>query len=898
MYNIMKRKFIVATALSSLALVGGYLFINQSKNYSPRQESKIEKGIINQQGLDAKSAKGMAQYFGNLRKNIETGELSVFDYNNAIEMSLKNNYKRTVSTIWNERGPDNVGGRTRAFLQDKDTPSLMFVGGVSGGLFRSTTRGLSWRPVNDYQENLNIVSIAQNTDGIICYGTGEGQFTNLDGTQRGTPAFLGFGIFRSTDRGRTFSRVTASANWGNISSMDAETSGGTRIYAGTDNGIKYSDDGLNWVSARSGVCKEIKVASNGHVWAQVGNAILKSTDRGTGWTVSTPTGAVGTRFSIAISPEDPNYVYFMVSSAAGRLDGVYRTTNGGTSWEKIIQQSTIYFDPLISGASSQGNYNNVITVDPKNKNRIIMGGVTLAEWKEGETPKIIASLNDFGGANRQYVHADKHVLEWDTRTNPATLIVGCDGGLFFSSDNLSTFTPKNLGFNATQFYAVAADYEGNVVGGTQDNGTQYINRQGNTPLSAVEIKGGDGFQTDISVKNNSIVFAETYYANVTRSRDFGKSQSCIWDRRIARTFKALSDTAKFCEHSHQSDYAPFNSKFILWEHPNFFNSESRLFLAINGQVWMMLNATDLNKEPEWYMITNTIGSSDVWDIEPTKDGSSVFISNNSSIFRVSGLDTAHYNKWSAPLSIPQGIVTTNLSFTANSGRAITSVNLDPNNENNALITLGNYGGASYVYKGSNMLSTPSYTNITNDLPSMPVYDGLILYSNSSTMFLATDLGVYASDNNGTNWVAQTKPENKFPKVATLALRQYYFPNKNQGAIYAGTHGRGFFECLQYRTSVQKSTAVNNIFNKITAYPNPASEFVNINLQNITGNDITLSVVDVTGKVFTRKIIGNVVTKESNVKLDVSGLQSGNYIVVVTDGKGTKPKGTIKIIVAR
>ena len=213
MYNIMKRKLIVATALSSIALVGSFLFINQSKDYSPRQESNIQKGIINQQGLDAKSAKGMAQYFSNLRKNIETGELSQFDYNNAIEMSLRNNYKRTVNTIWAERGPDNVGGRTRAFLQDKDTPSIMFVGGVSGGLFRSTSRGLSWKPVNDFQENLNIVSIAQNTDGIICYGTGEGQFTNLDGTQRGTPAFQGFGIFRSSDRGRTFSRIVASANW-------------------------------------------------------------------------------------------------------------------------------------------------------------------------------------------------------------------------------------------------------------------------------------------------------------------------------------------------------------------------------------------------------------------------------------------------------------------------------------------------------------------------------------------------------------------------------------------------------------------------------------------------------------------------------------------------------------
>src|SRR5690606_38833431 len=393
--------------------------------------------------------------------------------------------------------------------------------------------------------------IAMNDAGIIVYGTGEGEFVNAtSGTPNGTPGFPGVGIFRSTDGGRSFSRVTSTINFGTINSMASEKKSGSRIYASTSTGIRYSDDGQTWTTSRNGNSKEVKVASNGYVYAQSVTNIVRSKDRGQSWEIITPPNSDIGRASIAISASDPNYVYMMASGNNGKLSGVFRSTNGGDSWEMIIGAGTVYFDPLVAGlVSSQGGYNNCLTVHPLNNDHIIMGGVSLAEWKLGSNPRYIASTNDLGGANPAYVHADKHVLEWDMTTTPPTMICGTDGGLYFSSDNLRTFTHKNTGFNVTQFYAVAGDYEGNVVGGSQDNGTQYINKKGNSKLAAVEIKGGDGFQTEISVKNNGVIFSETYYANVTRSRDYGKTQSCIWDRRISKVFISLTDTAKYCEHS-------------------------------------------------------------------------------------------------------------------------------------------------------------------------------------------------------------------------------------------------------------------------------------------------------------------------------------------------------------
>lgn len=890
----MKIKLLfVIVVLAAITVVGTMSF--RSEVYTPRTGSEIDE-VLSYQRPGGKIAAGMSEYLNALRNNPNTGTVSEAEYMNAVNASMKMSTKRAINSVWSELGPDNVGGRTRAFLQDKDTPSLMFVGSVSGGIFRSTSRGGSWTPVNDYQENLNVNCIAQSTDGVIIYGTGEGEFVSVTGNAAVTPAFTGAGIFRSTDRGRTFTRVPSTSNFGNINSMASDMRQGVNVvYASTSGSIRKStDNGLTWTLSRAGASKEVKVAVNGMVVAQSGANIVKSTDEGQTWTTITPpSGATILRASIAISAQDPNYIYVMIARGDSKLGGVFRSKDAGNSWDQIINESSPYFDPLGTIASSQGYYNNVLTVNPLDKDHIIMGGVYLAEWKVGNNPRYIASLNDFGGANPVYVHADKHVLLWDMTTVPPTLIIGHDGGLSFSSDNLKTFTSKNAGFNATQFYAVAADYEGNVAGGTQDNGTQYINKKGNTKKAAVEIKGGDGFQTDISVKNNSFVFAETYYGNVTRSRDYGKTQSCIWDRRISKTFLNLSDTSKYCEHSNGNTWAPFNAKFRLWEHPDFTNNESRLFLSKHGQIWMGIGVTDFQKEPEWYLIANAQGSSQVWDIEPTKDGNSVFISNSNTIYRIDGLNSATYDRWSSFSAIPPGITITNLGFNFSSGRAISSIGLDPNDENTALITLGSYGFSNYVYKGSNMLGTPTFTNITNNLPPMPVFDGLIALSSSNLMFIATDLGVYASDDGGANWTAQTNPANKFPKVGTLAIRQYVFPARNSGSIYAGTHGRGFFECQQFKTNIN---AVQNSKNSFTlgGYPNPADNYVNIIYNSPIVEDVTLSVVDFTGRTVLVKIVA-VMSGKNELVIETAGIKSGIYIVTGTTSTG-KPIGTLKLVI--
>jgi hypothetical protein len=210
----MKIKLFYVVAVGAVVATVSTLSF-KSNVYSPRATSQIEE-VLSYQVPGGKVAAGMSEYFNALRSNILTGTVSEAEYMSALNASLRLESKRSISATWLELGPDNVGGRTRAFLQDRDTPSIMFAGGVSGGLFRSNSRGSSWRPVNDYQENLNINCIAQNSDGIITYGTGEGSFVSISGTPSGTPGFQGAGIFVSTNRGRTFTRIVSTSSFGNI----------------------------------------------------------------------------------------------------------------------------------------------------------------------------------------------------------------------------------------------------------------------------------------------------------------------------------------------------------------------------------------------------------------------------------------------------------------------------------------------------------------------------------------------------------------------------------------------------------------------------------------------------------------------------------------------------------
>ena len=563
--------------------------------YTPRQVANAEDGI-----------NGAAQWLHSIRANQVTGEISAEDVMKGRMQVLEAAKNRKSSSAldlgWESMGPNNVGGRTRSFLIDQNDPNIMFAGAVSGGLFKSTNGGSSWAPVNDMQENLAVVSIEQAPNGDIYYGTGEGMYYNATGT--GTGGIAGGGMFRSTDGGNTFTLVSSTApqpngEWRAIGKIEIDPNNSNLIYAATQRGLRVSTDGgASWESPIGfGAALDMTMDSSGRVWVKQGSSIYKSDGTPNNFTeISTSGGTIpqlprmAGRSRIAVAPQDDNYVYIIETRPQGfndplseNFEAAYRSTDGGSTWE-IIGQRSMYLNPHSGGSQGQGTFDNAVTVDPKDKDRIFVGGVTFYEWTQTGGWQLAASI---AGANigfSFYVHADMHNVVFHP-TDPNIIYALNDGGIFRSKDNGDSWAPISKGYVSSQFYSIGVGLNGELMGGTQDNGTIFIDPSNFIPESGVRTPGvsflgavrdGDGGFAELSKLNSDIRFKEMQYGILGRSTDGGDSYESIYD------FDRMDPTGVAGNGSNA--FAGFVMPFLLWEKLNDPKSEDSLTFSADSLI--------------------------------------------------------------------------------------------------------------------------------------------------------------------------------------------------------------------------------------------------------------------------------------------------------------------------
>lgn len=574
----------VLFSLFAIAFAGAAFLLatsgtSKQSKYTPRnkQEHKSKLGI-----------NGAVEYLSSIRNNQETGTLDakwVIDAREAASLMTSESNK-SLGLTWDEVGPDNMGGRTRAILIDKTNPNLMYAGGVSGGLWKSTTGGSSWTQITNFSDNLAISCIAQSANGTIYVGTGEGLGTNgSEGTANGGTAFIGNGMYQSTD-GNTFtvipSTVPTTENssgvaWAYINKIECDPSNPNRIYAATNRGLRGSDDGgTTWVVSvkltngndNTGEATDVDVASDGTVITSVSNKFYVSPngDEGTfvcqsvaGTTGDLPAGSV-IRLENAIAPSNPNVMYACAAKIDGSLYNIYKSTDKGDNWTIIGPGGSSLFQPL----GSQGWYDNTIAVYPNDPDKILVGGLDMWEWHEGGTwtQKSIWYLNS---ASSYYLHADHHTYVFHP-TNPDILFVGSDGGVSRSTDGGETFQTMNINYNTIQCYAISASPAGYIMSGTQDNGTLYLPRIGAFPKHAEDIMGGDGGWSTFSYINPEAYFATVYNAGTRRSPDMGANF-------YPATFDAAASNHFFSARMMPTGQVPGESTFpagfvtplVMWE---------------------------------------------------------------------------------------------------------------------------------------------------------------------------------------------------------------------------------------------------------------------------------------------------------------------------------------------
>ena len=569
------KKGILYSSLVGVGLVLSAVLINNGEGdnsyYTPRQSASAHDGY-----------KGAAEWLHKMRANQVTGEVDPADVLRAQQQVALNAKARKSSSAlnlqWENMGPSNIGGRTRGFIIDRSNPDIMYAGAVSGGLFKSTDGGITWFTVNDQQENLAVVSIAQASNGIIYYGTGEGLYYAASG--RKAQGIYGGGMFKSTDNGETFSVIQSTlpqsnGDWSSIGKIVIDPNNPNLMYAATTRALKVSQDGGDTWSEPDGLgsVTDLTIDSAGVVWFRKGSQIRKSDGGPTNFIEVSKIGAGSNelprpsgRARIAVAPSDNNTVYVIACSSDGNFDAAYQSKDGGNTW-RVIGERNMYLNPHSGGSSAQGDYDNAVTVDPSDPDRILVGGVTFWEWSDANGWLLAAST---AGANlgfQYYVHADMHHVVWHPKKRNIVFALN-DGGVFKSNDNGDTWKAVSNGYVSAQYYNIGVGMSGEMLGGTQDNGTIFIDPANQyselgVRTNGISFKGavmdGDGGYAAISHLNPQIAFKEMQYGILGRTLDRGQSFESFYDFKRMDSANAAGDLQA------NPPFGAFVTPFLLWE---------------------------------------------------------------------------------------------------------------------------------------------------------------------------------------------------------------------------------------------------------------------------------------------------------------------------------------------
>lgn len=674
---------------------------------------------------------------------------------------------------WEWLGPGNIGGRIRAIAIHPTTPSTIFIGGVSGGIWRSTNSGSSWYAIDDFMANLAITSIVYDpTNTNIMYAaTGEG-FYNSDGLP-------GAGIFKSTNGGLSWSQLssTNNDNFEYVNRLAHHPSSTGVLYAATRSPHriwKTTDGGDTWTSILTTptAATDVRVDENnpaevlvgtwgvGGAWPQYGDVYL-STNSGSSFTHLT-TGAAnklpsnGHRCEVTFCPSNSTRMYVSIDRNGGEI---WRSTDNGSTWE--LRNSTDYI-------GGQGWYDNVIWVDPTNSARIVVGGVDLYRSENGGTDLTrISDWHDYhnnGSANS--AHADHHIIinhpDYDGSSNKKVYF-GNDGGIQMTNDvtsvtqNTGWVNLCNTTLGITQFYGGAAAPDGSIiVGGTQDNDHLRYRASGtwSGPTGWFQAETGDGGFAAINYNNTDIIYSEYTYLAIEKSTNGGST--------YPGAVTGLGDAG-------DGNKALFIAPFSMDP-----NDPTRL-IAGGTSIWRTTNSAG-----NWSSIRGVVGG---------KCSAIDIADGNSSIIWV-GYEDGRVAKTTNGTSTPPTWTRVDNNATALPNRYVTDIAINPNNHNEVYVTFGGYNNDNVWYTNDAGASWSNRSGTSpNDLPALQVNSVRVHPSSSYWIYIGTDLGVFASEDKGQNWCKTPRySANEGP--ANVEVSELIW----QGDEYliAVTHGRGMY----------------------------------------------------------------------------------------------------------
>jgi hypothetical protein len=634
---------------------------------------------------------------------------------------------------WSAIGPDHIStsptttGRTNTIAIHPTNASIIYAGGAEGGVWKTIDGGATWTPLTDTQCSLAMGSIAIDpvNPNIVYAGTGEQNFSPEN--------YYGCGVLRSADGGKTWMQLGASTFVGTpgqtISRLviDPATAGSltaTRVLVAASSGVYLTtDSGSTWTQVLAASPSPVAAtdllldpqtpstlyAALGEIFGDASNGVYKSTNGGNSWTRlggGFPTSDVG-RINIGIAPSSPSTLYAGVQSVASfGLRGIWKSTNGGTSWTKVLATGV--------DCGNQCWYDMYIYVDPTTPNTVYFGGLGIYKSTNGG---ITFSEIAFGSG----VHTDQHALAFQPGL-ASTIFAGSDGGIFKSTNSGSTWISLNSNYTTAQFYpGVALDptSTSDAIGGLQDNDVVLYTGSG---VWAPTGLCGDGGFTAIDFVTPGTKYAEC---------EGGAAYSGPWRSDSGNSFVHkvsginLNDAMLFIPPIAMS---PTNS------HTLYFGT-TRLYKTTNrGDGWTAISPN---------------GTDPISTVAEAKSSSQVvYVGTSNGNVQVTTNGGANWTQ-----------ITTGLP-----SNYITYIAVDPGNSQNAFVTVSGFS-SGHVFKTTN--GGASWLDISGNLPDIPV-NAIALDPGAPTanFYIGTDLGVFQTTDGGSSWAPFN---NGLPNVAVLDL---------------------------------------------------------------------------------------------------------------------------------
>jgi photosystem II stability/assembly factor-like uncharacterized protein len=800
----------------------------------------------------------------------------------------------------------NMGGRTRAIMYDPNDPThhKVWAGGVTGGLWYNTNitnPDQSWVPVGDFWPMLAIrcITYDPNNTSVFYIGTGEAETAMI--TYRESSG-LGDGIWKSTDGGATWNQLNSTLNFAYIPRIVVRNEGGSSViyaavvsglYHGTHNSqpsdglFRSADGGTTWSQVLPDISgypvpyspSDLVLGADGRIFVgtmpnlnSAGAAVLLYSDTGLpgSWIVNTtcrnhiladPEYNVPGRVVFGCAPSDANIIYALVAS--GRISPVnnfkyyycftiLRSADKGVTWSNVNLPSEV--NGQLSFAYIAWHALD-IAVDPNDPNTVFIGGLDVYKTTDGGTywNRVSDWSLMYSGGGPDYVHADQHIMVFKPGSS-SELLLGNDGGVFYTGNANSsgfpiTFEQRNLDYNTLQFYTADLRNETGsteMIGGLQDNGCLYYMT---LPVTIDDIiPTGDGAYCFFDKNDVFYSIASSYY-NVYYVQVNGITTGYLgnWQSGI----------------------------FI---NPADYDSRNKVLYA---------NACDfIGNYLDYYLQISDVTGSGYGEFKKAGSTTEVYFSavklspfspsGNANLFL--GTQSGRLFKVTNAALTPVTTEITGSNFPVGN---IASIDIGKS-EDVLLVTFSNYGVASVfvTFDGGQ-----NWTDCEGNLPDMPVRWGIFHPQNPLHVMLATETGIWTTENISASPVTWTPDINGMANVRVDQLKL----RTSDNTVVAATHGRGLFT-----TQWDILDAVDNLQPRaFSMYPNPVKDILNLSFETTGTQNVLFRVFDPSGKSIMNdnkgKIKGNV-----EERLNVSGLAPGVYYIgIYGDGKKLRAEKFVK-----